>query len=634
MRHALRLTSKVEGRLKHHNPKRNSIVSLSCDLASLLQSCNRASQIAQVHGFMVTNGLQHDPFSVSKLLASSIQDTQYAASIFENFRDPNLFMFNTMLRAYSISGTPWKAFGVFNNLRARSFLLDQFSFITTLKACARELAEENGQAIHGLVLRSGHLLFVEVKNALLHYYGVCGEIGHAHKLFDEMPEENDLVTCNTMMAAYMQASQPDMALKLFREGVRCGQGVSETSLLSVLSALGELEDSRGGESIHGLWIKVGFHSNKNVVTALIDMYAKTGSIESGRRLFDETMSRDVVLWNCMIDKYAKAGLLDEGIALLKLMKSERVNPNSSTLASLLSACASTGSIKLGRYLSSFVELEAMKLDAVLGTALIDMFAKSGFLDKAVDIFQRMQSKDVKSWTAMILGYGVHGQSSNAVALMYRMEDEGYRPNEVTFLAVLSACSHGGMVKEAMECFRRMVERYGLLPKVEHYGCIIDLLGRLGLLKEAQGLIERLPPIKRDATAWRALLAACRVYGDTELGERVNRVLVEMDDQHPTDSMLLSVIKPGTCYMYMLKYLEHLNNGSMYLECRNFELDMLHLPWLGVCDCSFCWQSKELAFAGALHREIANLGYKSVAHCLHQKPNNQKTNVAHTTGPCQ
>ncbi|CAI0429602.1 unnamed protein product [Linum tenue] len=539
MRDALRLTPKVEGWLKHHDPKRNSFVSLSRNLASLLGSCSRTSQIGQVHGFMVTTGLQHDPFSVSKLLASSVRDTRYAASIFENIRDPNLFMFNTMLRAYSISGTPWKAFGVFSDLRARSFLLDQFSFIMTLKSCSRESSVEIGQAIHGVALRSGHLLFVEVKNALLHLYGVCGKIEHAHKLFDEIPEENDLVTCNTMMAAYMQASQPAMAMKLFREGVRGGQGVSETTLLSVLSALGELEDSRGGESIHGHWMKVGFHSNKNIVTALIEMYAKTGSIESGRRLFDETMSRDVVLWNSMIDKYAKAGLLYEGITLLKLMKSERVNPNSSTLAGLLSACVATGSIKLGRYLSSFVEEEAMKLDAVLGTALIDMFAKSGFLDKAVDIFQRMQSKDVKSWTAMILGYGIHGRSSNAVALMYRMEDEGYRPNEVTFLAVLSACSHGGMGKEAMECFRRMVERYGLLPRVEHYGCIIDLLGRLGLLKEAQGLIERLPPIKRDATAWRALLAACRVYGDVKLGERVNRVLVEMDDQHPTDSILLS-----------------------------------------------------------------------------------------------
>ncbi|CAN0877680.1 Pentatricopeptide repeat-containing protein At1g26900, mitochondrial [Linum grandiflorum] len=464
-----RSTPKFQIWFNHHNPKPHSIISASENLATLLQSCNQISEIVQVHGFMVKTGLQQDPFSVSKLLASSIRDARYAASIFENIRHPNLFMFNSMLRAYSISETPGKAFSIFRDLRTRSILLDRFSFVTTLKACARELAVETGRMIHGVVVRSGHLVFVEVKNALLHFYGVCGETYLARKLFDEMPDNNDLVSWNILMAV----SLPDMAMGLFKEMSRRGEGVSEATLLTFLSSFGGSEYSLG----------------------------------------------------------------DEGIALLMLMKDEQVKPNSSTLASLLSSCAANGSIKLGKYLSTFVEEEAMTLDAVLGTALIDMFAKSGFLNKAIDIFDRMVSKDVKSWTAMILSYGIHGRSRDALALFYRMEEERFVPNEVTFLALLSACSHGGMVAEAMDCFRRMVGRYGLVPMVEHYGCITDLLGRAGLLKEARGLIESLP-IKNDATAWRALLAACRVHGDVELGEKATRVLVEMGDRHPTDSMLL------------------------------------------------------------------------------------------------
>lgn len=487
---------------------------------------------------MIKTGLDNDPFTISKLLASSIQHIQYAASIFHHMQNPNLFMFNSLLRAYSISDVPKQAFGVFNNLRTQGIMLDQFSFVTTLKACARDLAVNTGQGIHGVVIRSGNLMFINVKNTLLHFYCECGRIVDAHKLFDEFPQENDLVSWNTLMGGYLQVSQPAVTVELFTQMFSCDLRVSIATLLCVLSAFGDLGDSFGGESVHGHCIKIGFCSNLNVATALIEMYAETGDMTAGRRIFDGVVEKDVILWNCMIDNYAKIGLLEEAAALLQLMKLEGLKPNSSTLAGLLSACAASGSIKLGQFLNDFVEEVGLELDAVLGTALVDMFSKCGFLAKAIEIFERMESKDVKSWTAMILGYGVHGQARNAVALFNRIEEEGFRPNEVTFLAVLSACSHGGLVIEAMNCFERMVQVYGFSPQVEHYGCMIDLLGRAGLLEEAHDLIKRLPS-RGDATGWRALLAACRVYGNVELAECAKRVLVEIDDKHPTDSILLS-----------------------------------------------------------------------------------------------
>ncbi|KAJ9187509.1 hypothetical protein P3X46_002955 [Hevea brasiliensis] len=507
-------------------------------LISLLKSCKQTSEISQIHAFMVKIGIDQGPFAISKLLASSIKDVNYSASIFNHIQNPNLFMFNTMLRAYSVCDDPKKAFAVFDNLRAEGIALDQFSFITILKACARELAIKTGQGIHGIVMRSGHVMFINVKNTLLHFYGVSCRIEDARKLFEEFPQENDLVSWNALMGAYLRASRPAETKELFKQMFSCGLRVNAATLLTVLSAFADLGDLLGGESVHARCINIGFCSNLNVVTALIEMYAKTGDIDSGRRIFDAVVEKDVVLWNCMIDKYAKVGLLEQAMSLMQIMKLEGVKPISSTLAGLLAACAASGSIKLGRRLSYYVEEEGLELDAVLGTALVDMFAKCGFLDKAIQIFEKMESKDVKSWTAMILGYGVHGQARNAVDLFYRMEEEGFRPNEVTFLGVLSACSHGGLVIEAMKCFERMVQVFGFLPKIEHYGCMIDLLGRAGLLEEAYDLIKRLP-IRSDGTAWRALLAACRVYGNVELGERVKIMLVDIDDQHPTDSILLS-----------------------------------------------------------------------------------------------
>lgn len=507
-------------------------------LLFLLKSCNGTSEISQVHCYMVKTALDLVPFTLSKLLASAILDIKYAASIFRDIRNPNLFMFNTMLRGYSNSDDSKQAFVIFNDMRHHDCLPDEFSFIAILKACARELETYAGQGIHGFVHRSGHGLFNHVNNILLHFYSVCGQTGDACKLFDEVPHRNDSVSWNTLMGGYLHASQPIVVLDFFRQMCRRGLVNSANTILIVSSAVGDAGNSLDGRSLHGQCIKLGLYSNLNVVTCLLDMYAKFGDLESGRAIFDEFAEKDVILWNCLIDNYARNGMIEKAIASLHLMKLEGQKPNSSTLAGLLSACASFGAVSTCKYLGNYVEEEGLVLDTVLATALIDMYSKCGFLDKAIDIFDKIKDKDVKTWTTMISCYGAHGQTRKAIETLYRMEKEGFQPNEITFLAVLNACSHGGVVVEGMRCFKRMVYEYGMTPKIEHYGCIIDLLGRAGLLEEAHNLIKSLP-FDGDVTGWRALLSACRVYGDVELGESVKTMLVDLNDDHPTDSMLLS-----------------------------------------------------------------------------------------------
>ncbi|XP_061352455.1 pentatricopeptide repeat-containing protein At1g26900, mitochondrial [Gastrolobium bilobum] len=510
------------------------------NLTLVLKSCKSTSEIHQIHGYMVKTALENVPFTLSKLLAASIVDMDYAASIFSYIQNPNLFMFNTMLRGYSISNSPNQAFPIFNELRNRGIVLDQFSFITVLKACGRVSEVRVGQGIHGIAVRSGNRIFVDVKNTLLHFYCVCRRIEDAHKLFDELPEGNDLVSCNTLMGGYLFVSQPSLVFDLFWKMCLSGLKASVATILCLLSAAGDIGNFVVGKSLHGYCIRIGFSSDLNVLTALIDLYAKTGHIYLARKVFDGLADKDVVLWNCLIGKYARNGLVGEAMALLQQMRLQGVKPNSSTLAGLLSACPASGSTQLVRYITSFIEEEKVELDAVLGTALVDMYAKCGFLDEAMEIFERMEDKDVKSWTAMISGHGVHGQPTNAIRLFNRMENEGFKPNEVTFLAILTACSHGGLIIEGMEIFKRMVQEYGFSLRVEHYGCLIDLLGRAGMLHEAHKLIKSLP-IKGDATAWRTLLSACRVYGDVKLGECVKDVLNNIYTEHPTDSLLISSI---------------------------------------------------------------------------------------------
>ncbi|XXG81760.1 hypothetical protein AAC387_Pa09g2330 [Persea americana] len=506
-------------------------------IVSLLKSCSQSSETTQIHACMIKVGLDLITFPLSKLLASSIPDIAYARSIFDRFPSPNLFIFNTILRAYSISKSPREAFSFFNSLRATGISLDQFSFISTLKSCARELALSTGQCIHGAIIVSGFDFFINLRNTLLHFYCVCGRIADAHQVFDEIPHLRDVVSWNALMSGYLQVSQPAMVVELFGQ-MRVGNfEASDISLMSLLSASGDMEDIRGGASLHGLCVKKGLCSYLNVATAIVAMYVNGGSVESARHMFDEMPNRDVVSWNCIIDGYAKNGIVEESLALLQAMKGECMKPNSATVAGLLSACASAGALGIGRCVHEFIEEEHLELDAVLGTGLVDMYSKCGLIYKAVDVFNQIPRKDVMSWTAMISGFGVNGQGEDALKLFHQMVEQGVIPNEITFLAVLSACSHAGLVIEGKQLFESLVHDCSFSPKIEHYGCMVDLLGRAGLLEEAHELIKSLP-IKRDVTAWRALLAACRVYGDVKLGEIAERSLMELDDKNPAVSVLL------------------------------------------------------------------------------------------------
>lgn len=536
------MTSSLSRNFVFRRKNLDALLSPQCQkLIDDLRSCRDIVEVSRIHGYMVKTGIDKDDFSVSKLLAfSSVLDIRYASSIFEHVSNTNLFMFNTILRGYSISDEPERAFSVFNKLRAKGFTLDRFSFITTLKSCSRELCSSIGEGLHGIVLRSGFMSFIDLRNALLHFYCVCGRINDARKVFDKMPQSVDAVSFSTLMNGYLQVSKKALALDLFRIMRKSEVPVNVSTLLSFLSAISDLGDLSGAESAHGLCIKIGLDSDLHLITALIGMYGKIGDIGSARRIFDYTIRKDVVTWNCMIDQYAKTGLLEESVWLLRQMKYERMKPNSSTFVGLLSSCANNEAACVGRSVGNLVEEERIALDAILGTALVDMYAKLGMLDKAVEIFNRMKDKDVKSWTAMISGYGAHGLATEAVTLFNKMEEENckVRPNEITFVVVLNACSHGGLVMEGIRCFKRMVETYRFTPKVEHYGCVVDLLGRAGQLEEAYELIRNLP-ITSDSTAWRALLAACRVYGNADLGERVMMRLAEIGETHPADAILLA-----------------------------------------------------------------------------------------------
>ncbi|XP_062188017.1 pentatricopeptide repeat-containing protein At1g26900, mitochondrial-like [Phragmites australis] len=508
-------------------------------LTALLKSATQPGHLLQLHAAMLKSShFPHHAFPTARLLASPLAPLPYAVSLFAAVPRPTLFHHTALLR--SLSACPSVAslaasLSVLTSARARLPDLDEFAFQPFLALCAKipDDAESTslGRQLHALVLRYGFLDIVSLRNVLCHFYCCCGSMVDARSVFDEMPER-DAVSWNTVIGGYARAGEVGAAVEMFTAMRCCAMDVNVTAVIALIGC------GWRGESVHGFCVKAGFCGNVKVAAAMVGLYVREGSVECASQVFREMTRRDLVLHNCMVDGYAKTGRVQEALSLVDMMRQQGMRPSSGTLVGVLSACGASGALAPGRRAHELAQEAGLELDTALGTALMDMYFKCGCLKEAASVFDAMRDRDVKAWTAMIMGFGVNGQSGAATSLFRAMEEEGVVPNEVTFLALLSACSHGGLVQEGKGFLETMVRRHGLSPSPEHYGCVIDLLGRAGRLDEAYELILRMSS-RGDATSWRALLAACRIHGNVELGRMVQAQLDAMGHYHPSDAILLS-----------------------------------------------------------------------------------------------
>lgn len=276
------------------------------------------------------------------------------------------------------------------------------------------------------------------------------------------------------------------------------------------------------------------------LTAMITCYAKYGMIDEARVLFDGLEARDAICWNVMIDGYAQHGLPNEGLLLFRQMLNAKVRPNEVTVLAVLSACGQTGALETGRWVHSYIENNGIGINVRVGTSLIDMYSKCGSLEDARLVFERISNKDVVAWNSMVAGYAMHGFSQDALRLFQDMCMIGYQPTDITFIGVLNACSHAGLVSEGWKFFYSMKDEHGIEPKVEHYGCMVNLLGRAGYLEEAYELVKNME-IDQDPVLWGTLLGACRLHGDIALGEQIAEYLVSQNLANSGTYVLLSNI---------------------------------------------------------------------------------------------
>ncbi|XP_021275712.1 pentatricopeptide repeat-containing protein At4g21065-like isoform X1 [Herrania umbratica] len=352
----------------------------------------------------------------------------------------------------------------------------------------------------------------------------------------------DAFLFNTVIKAYAQTRNlKSKALWVFNFMLECKVLPNNFTYPFVLKACAGIGDLNLGMSVHGSLLKFGFDVNNHVLNTLVHMYSSCkGGIQFGRKVFDEMTRKDSVPWSAMIGGYVRLGRSTDAVDLFGQMQIEGICPDEITMVAVLCACTDLGALELGRWVESFIEKTGLNKSVELNNALIDMFAKCGDVDKALKLFRTMSERSIVSWTSVIVGLAMHGRGLQAVSLFHEMIRDGMVPDDVVFIGLLSACSHSGLVEKGQEYFDLMRKAFGILPKIEHYGCMVDMLCRAGLVREAVEFVQKMPN-EPNSIIWRTLINACRTHGELKLGESLARQLIENEPMREANYVLLSNI---------------------------------------------------------------------------------------------
>ena len=465
----------------------------------------------------------------------------HALSIFkEPTREINVFCFNAIISGFITNGFHEEGFEFYQKMRIEGVVPDKFTFPCAIKAC---LDVFEIKKIHGLLFKFRLELDVFIGSALVNCYLKFGLMEHAQVAFEELPTR-DVVLWNALVNGFAQIGQFEMVLKTFKrmndEGVVPSR-FTVTGVLSVFAVTGELDN---GRIIHGFAMKMGYDSGIAVSNSLIDMYGKCKCVEDALEIFEMISEKDIFSWNSIISVHEQCGDYDGTLRLFDRMLGAWIQPDLVTVTIVLPACSHLAALMHGREIHGYMIVSGLGKDGkdvddvLLKNAVMDMYAKCGSMRDAHLVFERMCDKDVASWNIMIMGYGMHGYGNEALEMFSRMCEVRLKPDEITFVGVLSACSHAGFVRQGRNFLAQMKSKYDVAPTIEHYTCVIDMLGRAGQLNEAYELALTMP-IEANPVVWRAFLAACLLHKHAVLAEVAANRVFELEPEHCGSYVLMS-----------------------------------------------------------------------------------------------
>ncbi|RDX78559.1 Pentatricopeptide repeat-containing protein, partial [Mucuna pruriens] len=446
-------------------------------LSHIKKRCLSKKSLESIYASMIKTNTTRDCFFMNQFISacSALSYIDLARSAFVHMENPNTLVYNALIRGCVHCGYSDQALVYYMHMLRNNILPTSYSFSSLIKACTLLMDLAFGKAVHGHIWKYGFDSHVFVQTTLVEFYSTLGDVGDPRRVFDDMPER-DVFAWTTMISAHVRDG--DMA------------------------SAGRLFDKM---------------PEKNIATwnAMIDGYAKLGNAESAEFLFNQMPARDIISWTTMMNCYSRSKRYSDVIALFHDMIGKEVIPDEVTMSTVISSCAHLGALDLGKEVHHYLMLHGFDLDVYIGSSLIDMYAKCGSIDMSLLVFYKLQNKNLFCWNSIIDGLATHGYAEEALRMFGEMERKRIRPNAVTFISILTACTHAGLVEEGRCRFMSMIQIYCITPQVEHYGCMVDLLSKAGLLEDALEMVRNMT-LEPNSFIWGALLNGCKLHKNLEI----------------------------------------------------------------------------------------------------------------------
>ncbi|KAL8158250.1 hypothetical protein AgCh_002808 [Apium graveolens] len=526
----------------------------------------------QVHGCVVKMGFEDDVYIQNSLIHFYCEsgEVEKGRKVFDEMSERNVVSWTSLICGFARWGCAEEAVSLFFEMVGNGVRANEVTMVCVISACGKlrnlELGERVWRCVGELGVEENEVLV----NAVVDMFMKCGAFDRAREVFRGCVGGN-LVLYNTILSNYVHQGLAREVVPVVNDMLRQGLKPDRITMLSVISAAVELENYLYGKECHGYILRNGLEGCDGISNSLINMYMKCGNkevaclifdrmvnktvvsynsliaglvrnddVELARKIFSEMPETNLVSWNTILAALVQESLFEEAIEHFRVMQSKGIRSDEVTMVSVASACGYLGALDLAKWTYKYIGTNNVVCDMRLNTALIDMFARCGDTQSAMLVFDSMKERDVSAWTAAIGAMAVEGNGERAVHLFHEMIMQGVKPDEVAFVRVLTACSHGGLVDQGMSIFQSMTESYKISPQIVHYGCVADLLGRAGLLSEALDLIKTMPMAPNDAV-WRAFLAACRTHKNEKMATYAAGMIAESTGENSGVQVLLSNI---------------------------------------------------------------------------------------------
>lgn len=539
---------------------------------SACAKCLAHKEGVQVHGVILKMGLGGDVFIANSLIHfyGECGEVGYGRKVFDEMPERNVVSWTSLICGCARGDEAKEAVDLFLEMVEEGVMPNSVTMVCVVSACAKLHDLALSEKVCAYIDKTGVKVNAHIVNALVDMYMKCGAVDRARRLFDECEDKN-LVLCNTVMTNYVRLGRAGEALGVLDRMLLYGPRPDRVSMLSAISASALLNDLVCGKCCLGYVLRNGLEGWDSICNAIIDMYTKCGKQEMACRVFDGMSNRNVVSWNTVIAGFIRNGdvdsaweifeemperdivswntvlgalmqesMFEEAIELFRMMQRKGVMADRVTMVNIASACANLGALDVAKWIYTYIKKSEIHCDIRLETALVDMFARCGDPLTAMQVFDNMEKKDVSAWTAAIGVMAMKGDGEQAVQLFNQMLKKGVKPDAVVFVAVLTACSHGRLVEQGWQIFRSMKDNHRISPQIVHYGCMVDLLGRAGLLEEALDLIKSMPMEPNDVI-WGSFLAACRTHKNLDMATYAAERVTELAPDKTGVQVLLSNI---------------------------------------------------------------------------------------------